>query len=109
MIRYTTPSMNINLIDVDGNLLIDFVFDYLVVTIKTKDGKEINKKVMFEDVEDANFKIDFTQAETGQLNEGNPCDIQINVWYGNDRIASHIKHFPSSRNLLNRVIESYDG
>ena len=108
MIRYTTPSLSINLIDNKGNLLNDFVFDYLVVTIKSKDGIEINKKVPFADVTEANFTIEFTQDETGQLMENNPIDIQINIWKQNDRIASHIKHLPSSRNLLDRVIHEFE-
>ena len=107
MIRFTTPTLSINLIDNEGNRLTDFVFDYLVVSIKSKDV-EINKKIPYSSVVEGNFKVDFTQEETGQMKENNPLDVQINIWLGDDRIASQIKHFTSSKNLLNRVIEDYE-
>lgn len=110
MRNFTTPTFTITVkkkvgIDDNGALILepatDFVFDYLIFSIKSI-GKRIDKRVEYSDYIDGQFKVRFTQEETGTLK--GTAEAEINFMRGNTRIATCIQTIDVEKNLINEVI-----
>ena len=104
MREYTTPTYNITIKYRDGTVASDLQFDYVLFTLTNECGI-IEKKVMYEDTTEGKFEIDFTQEETGRLKPGS-AECEINVMYGEKRIASVIKRITIGKNLHKGVISN---
>lgn len=110
MRNFTTPTLKITVEkkvgeDEHGRPIIepatDFVFDYLIFSIKSI-GRRNDKRVEFSDYVDAQFKVRYSQEETGILK--GVAEAEINFFMGDTRIATCIKTIDIERNLLNEVI-----
>lgn len=104
MILFTTPTLVMRLLKPDKKTVYtDLVFDYVLVTL-TSGGTIIEKEIPYEQTSEGVFTVDYTQEETGRLTVGSACEIQLNVMYGNKRIASCTKRLVVHKNLHKAVI-----
>ena len=104
MIRqYTTPTLNITLRYHDGTIADDLVFDYLIFTLKSA-CYEISRQVLYEEVKEGKFKINFTQEETAKMHINEVVEMELNFFDNDKRFATNIQRMQIDRNLLNRVI-----
>ena len=102
MRKYTTPTLNVTLKKRSGEIATDLVFDYLIFTLKAN-GKRLDKRVEFADVEEGIFKIRFTQEETGMF-LGMTARAEINFLAGSTRLGTLIKDINLEENLIDEVI-----
>ena len=104
MRRFTTPTLHITLrYKKTKEPASDLDFDYILLTIEN-DGNLIERIIPYDEVEDAQFDVFFTQEETGSLKENTDYEAELNIMIGTRRIATAIKRFKVSRNLHNEVI-----
>lgn len=102
MRKFTTPTLNITLKKRTGEVATDLLFDYLLFTLK--DGKNrLDKRIEYADVTDGNFKIRFTQAETGSF-ASQSVRAEINFFNGDVRLGTIIKTINLEENLVNEVV-----
>ena len=102
MRKFSTPTLPIT-IQYKDKTPIDFEFDYLLFTIKNE-GRCIEKQIPFSEVVDGKFNIEFTQEETGMLEDNTVYEIELNLMIGDRRIPTDIKRGKVLRNLHNEVI-----
>lgn len=104
MRQFTTLNLTINLLKPDKTPAIDVPFDYLLFTLK-KDNTVITRKVMYSEIdENASFSVKYTQEETGQFNEGDLVETEINWFKDGERYGTQIKNLKVNKNLLKEVI-----
>ena len=103
MIRYETPTLPITLTYGDGTVASDLVFDYLLFTLQN--GKyKLEKRIDYSEVTEGKFNVEFTQEETGALEDGSVYEMQLNIMINDDRLPTDIKRGEVKRNLHNEVI-----
>ena len=103
MRKYTTPTLNMTLLNKDGTPYVDFEFDYLIVTMKNNDYV-INRTIQFADIEEANFDVSLTQEETSKLKTDSMMEIELNIFVDDKRIATDIKNVKIQKNLLDEIV-----
>lgn len=97
MIRWTTPSLKCSIPQgVD--------FNYILLTL-IQGNTIIEKRIESNEVVDNSFTVFFNQEETGQLMVGMKVKVQLNLMYGNTRIATNIVELQATENLHNEIIE----
>lgn len=98
MIKWTTPTLKCNIPE-------GIEFDYIILTLKQLDFV-LEKRIEKADVVNGSFNITFLQEETSmfQLNQGIEC--QLNILYGNSRLATNITVLKITNNLHDEVINN---
>lgn len=102
MRKFTTPTLNITIKKKSGEVATDLVFDYLIFTLKTGQ-KRLDKRVEYSEYEEGQFKVRFTQEETGDFS-GMTARAEINFFTGSTRVATLIKSVNLDENLINEVV-----
>ena len=103
MRKYETPTLPITLRYCDGTIATDLEFDYILFTLTNK-NYTIEKRIDVSEVEEGKFYIEFTQEETGALDDKEIYEMQLNIMMNNDRVPTDIKRGKVERNLHNEVI-----
>ena len=102
MRKFTTPTLNITIKRKSGEVATDLVFDYLIFTLKTGQ-KRLDNRVDYSDFAEGQFKVRFTQEETGDFS-GMTARAEINFFTGSTRVATLIKSVNLDENLINEVV-----
>lgn len=95
MIKWTTPSLKCKIPSIDC--------DYIILTLK-QGGIILEKQIQSEDITDSEFTVFFTQEETGSFNKDITIEAQLNIIYGNTRLATNIAQLKITKNLHDEVI-----
>lgn len=99
MIKWTTPTLTCKLPD-------DVDYDYVILTLK-QGNVVIEKTIQAENIQNRQFSVLFTQAETGQLVADNMfifAEVQLNIIKGTTRVATNIIELQIDKNLHDEAI-----
>ena len=96
MIRYTTPTIQIQVVDVDLS-----AFDSIYVSISQM-GVDI--EIVDPTIEGDTLNVFLTQEQTAQFSRSFPAMVQVNAMKDGKRYASEMMTLDIDDNLLRRVI-----
>ena len=96
MIRYTTPTIRIRVINVSPS-----TFDMVKMTLSQVGAESLTKDA---DVEGDVVSIHLTQTESARFRREFPASVQVNAWKGEERYAGNMMNVPVFENLLSEVI-----
>lgn len=98
MIAWTTPTLKCSIPK-------EVEFDYLVLTLKSKNTK-LEKKIDSSEIDNGKFNITLSQEETAMFSNSVVVDAQVNIIQDETRLASNILRLQICSNLHNEVMNN---
>lgn len=99
MIKWTTPTLKCTIPS-------DLQLDYVLLTLK-QNNTAIEKRIESSEITDGVFEVYFEQEETGQFLKNSLIKAQLNIMYGETRLATNIVELKIVENLHDEVLNGW--